>query len=106
MMHELFKLGPGSFFGESNVIFNYPSSYFYKKNQNENVKTFSIKKHLFLKSCKMYPKSFEVLKARALKRREMFRLEKRKHINNESNQAQKAIYIGKLYASNYLFFPN
>ena len=101
--HELFKIGTGSFFGESNILFNYPSSYLYKTEENEVIKAFSVKKRIFLKFCKMYPKSFKLLKERAMIRRRKLREVKQNDLQTRGLNRQKYLNIGKYCASIYLY---
>ena len=55
-------LGPGSFFGETFMIDNKPSSYTYMFDDDEPVETMMISRKEFLKALRDFPISAEVLR--------------------------------------------
>ena len=75
-VYKYFTLGPGSFFGDNNIIYDYPSSYTYMADETNTLKTFTVTKEIFLRLCRLYPKTFNLLKERALKKRRIFRNQK------------------------------
>lgn len=73
-VHEYGRLNQGSYFGEISPIFDEPNgfSYGYNPFDKRSVQCLMINCHDFLRICRQYPLSYEVILRRAWNRKKMF----------------------------------
>ena len=71
--YSYFHLPEGAWFGESYLLFGLPSSYSYVYEKGQSVHTLRITAQKFLKICRRYPDSANLLIERGISRRRRFR---------------------------------
>jgi len=79
------SLGDGSYFGDISLFFDEPSQYSYAYNPFQGIRPIqllAINGDEFIRLCRKYPLSFEVLLHRAYKRKKMFHNYKLMHLVN------------------------
>lgn len=92
------SLEDGSCFGEISMFFDEPSQYSYAYNPQQGIKPvqlLKVRKNVFLKICRRYPNTFELMLHRAYKRKKMFAHFKQAHLLNLMkgiNKSEDAIH--------------